>query len=76
MEQKIHRIKLTNFVKLLTIHQHPCHLQPKIINTSFYALVSLLLAKRERYFNVSRDTNIFFAIQSNTSNISDNASLN
>lgn len=74
MEQKIHRKKLANFVKLLTIHLHPCHLQPKIISTSFYALVSLLLAKRKRYFNVSRDTSMFLAIQSNTSNISDNAS--
>ena len=44
----------------VTIHFHPDHLQTKMINTSYCALVGLLLTILNNYFNVSIDTNMFF----------------
>ena len=46
----------------VTIHFHPSHLQPNIINTSFCALVGLLLTKLNHYFNVSIETDTFWGL--------------
>ena len=39
------------------IHFHPSHPQPNIINSSFCALVGLLLTKLKHYFNYSIEIN-------------------
>ena len=44
----------------VAIHFNPGHPQPKIINTSFCALVGELLTNLNRYFNVSVDTDMIF----------------
>ena len=44
----------------VAIHFHPSHPQPKIINTSFCALLGLLLTKLNHYFDDSIDSNMFF----------------
>ena len=44
----------------VAIHFHPSHLQPNIINTSFFALAGLLLTKMNHYFNDSIQTNTSF----------------
>ena len=50
----------------ISIHFHPSHLRPKIINTSFCVLVGLLLTKCYHYFKVFMDINVFLAIQIDT----------
>ena len=50
---------MKNFFQV-AIHFHPSYPQPKMITTSFCALVGFLLAKLNHYFDVSIDTNIFF----------------
>ena len=52
---KIHRENLK-----VAIHFHPSHPQPNIMNSSFCALVGLLLTKLNHYFNDSIETNMFF----------------
>ena len=44
----------------VAIHFHPSHLQPNIINTSFCALVGLLLTDLNHYFNDSVQRNSFW----------------
>ena len=51
--------KLANFFQL-AVHCHPCHPQPKIINTSFCALVGQLITKLNHYFDVSIATKCVF----------------
>ena len=52
----------------VAIHFHPSHPQLDIINSSFCALVGLLLTKFYDYFNNSIETNMFSAIHSDTKN--------
>ena len=56
---------MANFFQV-AIHFHPCHLQTKMIGTSFCALVGLLLTILNHYFN----------IPINTLKLGDTASLN
>ena len=51
--------ELVNFFQVAT-HFHPSHLQPMINDTSFCALVSLLLTRLNHYFNVYFCINRFF----------------
>ena len=44
----------------VSIHFHPSHLQPNIINTRFCAVVGLLLTTLNHYFNNSIQTNTFW----------------
>ena len=60
---KIHRKNLK-----VAIHFHSSHQQPNIMNSSFCALVGLLLTKLNHYFNDSIETNMFLAVHSDTKN--------
>ena len=44
----------------VAINFHPSHPQPKIINTSFCALLGLLSTKLNHYFDDSIDSHMFF----------------
>ena len=44
----------------VAIHFHPSHPQPKVDETSFCALVGLLLTKLKHYLSVYSHTNMFF----------------
>ena len=59
----------------VVIHFHPSHAQPKIINTSFCALLGLLLTKLNHYFDDFIDSNKFFWLFNVTQKIGDTAPL-
>ena len=59
----------------VAIHFHPSHPQSKVTNTSFCALLGLLLTKRNHYFDVSIDSNMIFWPVKRTLKIGDTAPL-
>ena len=59
----------------VAIHFHPSHPQQKIINSSFCALLGLLLTKLNYYFDDSTDANMFFWLFKVTQKIGDTAPL-